>query len=129
MVEKKFKTLRFASGLFKVLAWIALVGGIIWAFVLLISLIIGGSALQSSSHELGGELGVFGGLGAILAGILSFIGIVIGSLISFVVLKAISEMWELYISVEENVRLTAYYLSGGAQAAANSGMMPPPPIR
>ncbi len=127
MVEKKFKALRFASGLFKVLAWIALVCGIISAFAVLIVSIVGGNLLTNSQY-LGEAASSLSGNGGIIAGVLGFAGLILLSLVMFVVLKATSELWEVYISVEHNTRLTAYYVSGG-QAPAEPGMMAPPPIQ
>ncbi|MCE5260239.1 MAG: hypothetical protein LLG44_14450 [Chloroflexi bacterium] len=131
MVEKKFKALRFASSLFKVLAWIALVCGIIGAFAVLVLGIAGGALLSNNpdlveaAPSLSTLTGVFGG---VVGGVIGFIGIIIVTLIVFVVLKATSELWEVYISVEHNTRLTAYYVSGG-QAPAEPGAMAPPPIQ
>ncbi len=127
MVEKKYNTLRFASGLFKVLAWIALIGGIIAAFITLIGAVVDGSLFAGNSGLEGS--GLLGGAGGLLAGIAGFIGILFGSLVAFVVLKAISELWDIYISLEYNTRLAAYYLSAGAAAPGTQGFMAPPPIQ
>jgi hypothetical protein len=109
MVEKKFGALRFVSGLFKVIAWICLILGIIGS--------LGGGVAYMLT----------GGFDALklLVAIGIIIGGVIGSLIWFVLLKAISEIYQIYVAVEYNTRETAYLMRGEQQP----GMMAPPPMR
>lgn len=111
MVEKKFKALRFVAGLFKVFAWIALIGGILAAIGVLLAGIIGGGLGSMMGGETGSQLG--GILSGTLIGIVGFIVLIIAALINFVVLKAMSELWELFIALEHNTRMTALYVSGG----------------
>lgn len=125
MVEKKFKALRFVSGLFQVLAWIVLVLGILSAIGVLIAGIIGGVSSGSALNDLMPSM-----LGGVLGGVLGFIAILIGTLIEFVVLKATSELFVIFVSIEHNTRMTAYYVSGGvAPVPADPDMVAPPPIR
>ena len=114
MVEKKFGALRFVSGLFKVLAWIELIGSIIGAVIVIIMGIMG------TSNSLSGitALGLLGSLGA-------GIGLIIGGLIMFVVLKAVSEIYQIIVAIEYSTRETAYLMRGEQQ----QGGMAPPPMR
>ncbi|MHB9033998.1 MAG: hypothetical protein ACYC6L_13245 [Anaerolineae bacterium] len=118
MVEKKFRALRFVSGLFKVLAWINLVLGILGAFVALIAG-FGGAFIANNPSIRGMMGGLTFGVGQ---GILGFFALLIMSLITFVVLMAISEIYQILVSLEYNTRATAYYLSGQPQ----NNVVPPP---
>lgn len=121
MVEKKFGALRFVSGLFKVLAWIFLILGILGAIgALIVSIIAAGSSAGSSASGLGSILA-----GGIVTGILAFIGLIIFALIQFVVLMAVSEIYQIFVAVEYNTRETAYLMRGEQQP----GVMAPPPMR
>lgn len=110
MVEKKFGALRFVSGLFKVLAWIFLIAGIIGGIVFSIITLTSSGTLTGIT-------------------VLTAVGIVIGavllSLIWFVILKATSEIFIVLVAIEYNTRETAYLMRGEQQP----GMMAPPPMR
>ena len=122
MVQKKFGALRFVSGLFKVLAWIFLILGILGAIgALIVSIIAAGSSAGSSASGLGSILA-----GGIVTGILAFIGLIIFALIQFVVLMAVSEIYQIFVAVEYNTRETAYLMRGEQQ---QPGVMAPPPMR
>lgn len=109
MVEKRFGALRFVSGLFKVFAWIFLILGILGS--------LGGGIAYMT-------IGTFDAM-KLLVAIGIIIGGVLGSLIWFVLLKAISEIYQIFVAVEYNTRETAYLMRGEQQP----GMMAPPPMR
>ncbi|MHB0878397.1 MAG: hypothetical protein ACYC5O_20365 [Anaerolineae bacterium] len=109
-MEKRFRALRFIGTLFKVLAWITLVGAIIVALFF----VIGGasSGLSSNSDQLIPGLALQGAL----AGIIGGLGVIIGGLIYFLMLYAVAESIYVILSIEENTRLTAMALSGRVSA-------------
>jgi hypothetical protein len=109
MVEKRFGALRFVSGLFKVLAWIFLILGILAS--------IGGGIAYMIT-------GAFDTT-KLLVAIGIIIGGVIASLIWFVLLKATSDLFIIFVAVEYNTRETAYLMRGEQQP----GTMAPPPMR
>ncbi len=110
-MEKKFRALRTVSVVFKVLAWITLIGGILGALGAIIMGAVGGAAL-ARTPELRNLMPLMGGGGGIIAGILSGLGILIGSLIGFVLFYAYAELVYLIIAIEHNTRESAYYLKG-----------------
>lgn len=121
MVEKKFGALRFVSGLFKVLAWIGLIGWILGGIGIFIAAVIAaGAGADASTTGIGAILagGILGGLGLM-------IGMIIVGLIQFVVLKATSEIFIILVAIEYSTRETAYLMRGEQQP----GVMAPPPMR
>jgi len=110
-MEKKFRALRIVSVVFKVMAWITLIGGILGALAAIILGTVGGSAM-ARTPELRNLMPLLGGGGGILAGILSGLGILVGSLIGFVLFYAYAELVYLAIAIEQNTRECAYYLKG-----------------
>jgi uncharacterized membrane protein len=98
-MEKKFRALRTVSVVFKVLAWITLIGGILGALGAIIMGAVGGAAL-ARTPELRNLMPLMGGSGGIIAGILSGLGILIGSLIGFVLFYAYAELVYLIIAIE-----------------------------
>ena len=104
MVEKKYSALRFVSGLFKVLAWIELVLSIVGAIVVVILGFVGTASSVSDIYALG-----------VLASLGIGVGMIIGGLITFVVLKAVSEIYQIIVSIEYNTRETAYLMRGEQQ--------------
>ncbi len=114
-MEKKFRALRTLAALYKVLGWLALIGGILAAaaVVLLGTLAptMGVSPLVANIPVLNTVTGLIPAL--VVAGM-----ILVYVLLQFLVLFAISEGIHLAIAIEQNTRETAYYLRGEAAAAA-----------
>jgi hypothetical protein len=109
-VEKRFRALRFIGTLFKVLAWIVLVGSIIVALFL----VIGGASngLGSSGSQLVPGVDLQGALAGIIGGLVA----ILGGLVYFLMLYAVAESIYVILSIEENTRLTAMALSGRVAA-------------
>lgn len=113
-MEKRFKALRVLSALYKVLAWIALVLGVLAGLGILAMGVLGGGTLTSLTYGYarGADIPAMLMQGGIVVGIIGFLGALLVSGFYFLILYAISELILLAISVEENTRETAYYLRG-----------------
>mgnify|MGYP005837601559 CR=1 FL=1 len=106
-MEKRFRVLRLIAIVFKVLAWISLVGGILGGLVMLALMALGGGSTL-------GDLGAMASLmGGVIGGLMVFFMAVVASILSFIQLYAIGEAILLALAIEENTRETAYYLKGG----------------
>jgi len=97
-MDRRFTALRVIGTVFKILAWISLILGVIAA----IGMLILGFTLSEQSGLLGLELG------SSLAGIAMFVVLLIITVFGFLVLYAIGESVYLFLSVEESTRRTAY---------------------
>jgi hypothetical protein len=102
-MEKKYKSLRFMGGLYKVLAYIALIATILFIVGADIAMVAGSGYI---SDMVGMDLGGMEFIGAIL---FTLGGLFFGGLI-FISLLAIGEAVSLMISVEESTRYTALIL-------------------
>jgi hypothetical protein len=108
-MEKRFRALRFIGTLYKILAWISLVGSILFSLFLVIGGVAGGLGAASGQGD-NGMLGlpIAGAVGGILGGVVAML---VG-LLYFLLLYAISEAIYVVLSIEENTRMTAVALSG-----------------
>ncbi len=109
-MEKRFRSLRIIGTVFKILAWITLVLGVIGGIIMVVSGVAtgfaGGSALGDNATGLATIAGLFTGL---LGGVTAIIFSVLG----FLCLYAYGDAIYLALAIEENTRETAYYLKGG----------------
>jgi len=101
-MEKKYKSLRFIGGLYKVLAYIVLVAVILGVIVVDIILLTSGMISDWSGVELGGY-SVFAAI------FLTIFGLLGGGLV-FISLYAVGDLVSLLLSVEESTRYTALIL-------------------
>lgn len=104
-MEKKFRVLRLIGTIYKILAWIALVGGILFAIGSLIAIILGGGRAfipQRYQEFVPGAL----------TGVISFIGSLLMAVLYFVMLYGIGEGIFLFLAIEENTRATVHMLQG-----------------
>ncbi len=113
-MEKRFKALRFLSVVYKTLAWIMLVLGVLAGLGILTLGVIGGGTLTTLSYGYVRGMSFLPVLmqGGIVMGIVGFLGALLVSGLHFLILYAVSEFILLAISLEENTRETAYYLRG-----------------
>ncbi len=121
-MEKRFRILRIVATLYKILAWVVLVTGILSAVGTLIAGIAGGALIpQQYSRALPAVSGM-------LWGIMGFLVALLLSALYFVGLYALGEVLCLFLAIEENTRETTLWLrrQGGAQAAATV-IAPRPP--
>ncbi len=121
-MDKRFRVLRIIGTLYKVLAWIALVGGILAAFGVLLASLVGGVPMP---REYG--LPRFGGA---LAGVGGFLVSLLMAVIYFIAFYGMGELIYLFIAIEENTREMALWVRSQQTSAAQvtwQGPTPPPP--
>lgn len=126
MVEKRFKILRVIGTIWKILAWIALVGGVLAAIGALLGSIFGGSMLNQLGQQYGYAPGASQTFG-LVGGIAGFVGLLIVSIVYFLVLYAVGEVIYLMLSIEENTRLTSQWVQ--ARAVPQAPVAAPPVYR
>lgn len=115
-MEKRYNVLRFVATLFKIIAWIFLILGILGTIgVILVSAVGGGAAADNALGALVGGI-----VGGVLGGVLAGVGILLGALLQFAIFFAVGELIYLLIGLEQNTRETAYYMRGESS-------LPPPP--
>ena len=112
-MDRQFTALRVIGTVFKILAWISLILGLITA----VGMLILGFTLGEQSSLLGLELG------SSLAGIAAFVVLLIIAVFGFLALYAIGESVYLILSIEESTRRTAFL----AQQQYTSYQAPYPP--
>ncbi len=121
-MDKQFRVLRIIGTLWKVLAWIALIGGILLSLGMLLFGILGSGTvllrfLGENARALPGAIGI-------VSSIVGFLSILIVSIIYFLVLYAVGELIFLLLAIEENTRRTMQRLE---RAAASVKEVEPSP--
>jgi len=97
-MDRRFTALRVIGTVFKILAWISLIFGLLVALALLIL-----------GFTFGGEQGPLGlDLGGPLAGIAMFVVTVISAAVGFLTLYAVGESVYVFLAIEENTRRSAF---------------------
>ncbi len=114
-MQKKFTVLRVVSTIFKILAWIILVIGVLGACGMIALGAMSGSSVGTSNSF--GNNPLVPGAGGAIGGAIVGVGLIIGALHYFLVIYAFGDILTLLISLEENTRLTAERL-----------MQPLPPV-
>lgn len=113
-MDRRFMALRVIGTVFKILAWVSLILGLITAVGMLIL-----------GFTLSGQPGLLGlNLGGSLAGIAMFVVFLIIAVFSFLILYAIGESVYLFLSIEESARRTAYLTQ--QQYTSYQAPYPPP---
>ena len=127
-METRFKILRFVGTLWKIIAWIVLVVGLLTSLGLLISSILGGEGIREMFQRL--AAGVVEELPAWLdwfGGVLLFLLSLVVALLNFLVLYAAGELIHLFLAIEENTRLAYEQLQWAQTGAAPTIAAPSPP--
>ena len=115
---KKYRALGLVSLFYKIVAWIMLIGGVLFSVVVVVlGAVVGRAGIVSPVLE---PLPVINDLSSLWAGLAAGIVLLIGALIGFVLLMATSEIIQLGLAIERNTRETATYLRG-------ESTLPPPP--
>ena len=117
-MEKRFRALRVVASLLKVLAWLVLIAGILAAVgIVAISAIQGQMGAPSPVLE---NMPMASNLVGPLAGAALAVGVLLGTLVYFLLMYAAGDVLHLWLAIEYNTRETAFYLRG-------ESTMPPPP--
>ena len=116
-MTKRYRALGTLSGLFKVVAWILLVLGILSAI-----LVAAYGAIQSTRGVSGvlADVPLANQVSGLLGGLLAAAGMLVGTLLLFLWVMAVAEGIQVAMAIERNTRETALYLKGESQ-------IPPPP--
>ena len=120
-MRKKFGVLRVVAAIYRVLAWIILVIGVLGACgILAISVSPGLIGIQNVDL-----LGL--GVGGVAGGLVAGLGAIFFAIIYFLLLYAFGELISLLIALEENTRLTAERLLAKPATEPPSTAKPLPP--
>jgi len=109
-MDKKYRALRIIATLWKVLAWILLIVGILSSLGILLVGILGGGGFVF--RYLGQDPDLVHGAMSTVSGIVAFIGGLIATMVYFLILYAIGELIDLLLAIEENTRQTAKAIQG-----------------
>lgn len=121
---KKFRVLRIIGTIWKILAWIVLILGVIGAFASLLLAILGSDIMRGWMGNYGPMRRVEPGLGGVVGGIVTFIVTLIFTVVYFLMLYAVGDMIYLLLDIEENTRMTAQWAANLAPPAYT----PAPPV-
>jgi len=115
---KKFRALRLVALIWRVIAWIVLVLGIIGALVAIVLGAIVGRVGDPSPllSQVPGVSNVVDPISGVVAGV----AVLVVALLQFLLIYAASDVIHLALDLEQNTRETAFYLRG-------ESTMPPPP--
>ncbi len=118
-MERKFVVLRVVSSIFKVLAWVILVIGVLSGCLALAAGampgLLGGG--PGGSNAVSSQVGAFG----LIGGVVGALAIIFFTLLYFLFVFAFGDLLHLLISLEENTRLTAERLAGLAATETAAG--------
>lgn len=120
-MEKRFQILRIAGTLYKVLAWISLIVGLLSALGALLFGIAGRALIPR-------EYGQFLPGEGVIVGVMGLLFTLLLTALYFVAFYSVGELIYLFLAIEENTRETALWLRGqGARAASPVTEVAPPP--
>ena len=133
-MEKKFKILHILGAIWKILAWIALVVGLLSSVGLLLMSIFGGEMVRQfiPPEQMPWSPRLFG----VAGGIVTFVTSLILTIIHFLMLYAAGEFVFLLLAIEENTRLMAHAVRPRpapqvppiARPSRPTPLPPPPPV-
>lgn len=117
-MDRRFTALRVIGTVFKILAWITLIFGLLGA----IALLVFGFTFGSQQGPLGLSLG------GPLAGMALFLVALIITVVGFLTLYAVGESVYLFLTIEENTRRSAYILQQQYTSSYQANYPPTPPL-
>jgi hypothetical protein len=128
-MEKRFRVLRIIGTIWKILAWIALIVGILSSIGILLTSIFGGGIMGQLGREYVDAPWASWAFG-LAGGLVAFAVSLIGTIIYFLALYAVGELIYLLLAIEENTRQAAQWNPArpapAAYAVAPSAYPPPP---
>lgn len=110
-MEKKFTVLRIIATMWKIVAWIALVVGVIVSVGVLLTGILGGTMMRQIVPVPEGASWAYG----VAGGIVGFVVILIATIIYFLLMYALGELIYLFLAIEENTRQASRQIQWLAQ--------------
>jgi hypothetical protein len=123
-VERKFRILRIIGTIWKVLAWVTLIGGVLSSIGILVVGLLGSGGLIL--RQFGQDPAVMPGAMSALSGIVGFTLALATTVIYFLSLYAVGELVYLLLAVEENTRQAANTLRQLVPTEATHPETPPP---
>lgn len=117
-MEKEFKVLRTIGTLWKILAWIVLIGGILSSIGVLLAGIFGGGV--DLMRQFGQRPEVMPAALSAMSGVAGFIFGLIATLVYFLVLYAIGDLVYLLLAIEENTREAARWMQRQARSGTQA---------
>lgn len=123
-MERKFRILRIIGTLWKVLAWIILVGGILFSLGILLVGVLGSGAaiLQMFGQDVTAMPGAMG----LVSSVVGFLVTLFTTIIYFLLLYAIGDLIYLLLAIEENTRRTVRFIRDVAVEREEPAPPPPP---
>ena len=123
-MDRNFRVLRIIGTLWKVLAWITLIAGILVSLgVLLVGILGSGSFFL---QFLGQEVQALPGAIGIVTSVVGFLSVLVVTIIYFLVLYAVGELIYLLLAIEENTRRTMQRLEIVTDARSEGVSSSPP---
>jgi hypothetical protein len=131
-MDKKFTVLRIVGTVLKVMAWLELIIGILVSVGVLLMGILGGPMLPTHIPVPSRSSWAY----SIVGGIIGFVGVLIATILYFLLLYAAGELLYLLLAIEENTRQTAQQMQWAVQEApvaepiyapTSASFSPPPP--
>ncbi len=123
-MEKKFRVLRIIGTIWKILAWIVLIIGILSSVGVLLTSVFGGGMLHQFGQQY--RMPQPSWLFSVAGGVIVFIGSLFITIVYFLLLYAIGELIYLLLAIEENTRLAAQWIQAHPAPAAYSAAPAPP---
>jgi hypothetical protein len=113
-MEKRFTVLRVMGNIWKIIAWVELVVGVIVSIALLV---IGSNIGGSLARALPTATVPFKSYGT-TAGVVGFVASLVMTIVYFLLMYGLGEMLYLLIGIEENTRQTATQVQSLAEKAS-----------
>lgn len=124
-MEKKFRVLRLIGTLWKVLAWITLISGILLSLGILLAGVLGSGGYIL--RLFGQEPSVMPGAMGVVSSVVGFIVALVTTIIYFLILYALGDLIYLLLAIEENTRQTMQALQQRVRTDVESSTSSPPP--
>jgi len=135
-VERKFKVLRVIGTIWKVLAWLELIIGLVSSLGVLLIGVFGGGILRQFAEQYRQQMPLPPRAFGVTGGIIGFAISVVVTIIYFLMFYAVGELVYLLLAIEENTRQAAQQMQWVQQQLAppqpaysppQPAYSPPPP--
>ncbi len=123
-MEKRFTVLRIIGTVWKVMAWLQLVIGVIGAIAVLVMGILAQAAIPEALNIPRATSRAFG----VGGGIVGFVAVLVGAVVYFLVFYAVGDVLYLLLAIEENTRQTSEQVQWLVQEAPEPAPTYGPPL-